>query len=84
MFLFSNCQRIFSSSRGLSIHCYKCNNDNNNTTIPSSSTTMSQVNSTKHYSTNKMPVNDILQNISSTKKNKKHNSEHEIAKPIKN
>ena len=31
-----------------------------------------------------MPVNDILQNISSTKKNKKHNSEHEIAKPIKN
>ena len=26
MFICSNCQHIFSSSRGLTIHCYTCNN----------------------------------------------------------
>ena len=73
MFFCPNCQRTFSSSRGLSIHCYTCNNDNNYTPLPSSSTT-SQGNSTKHHSTYKTSINDILQNMSSTKKQKTFNT----------
>ena len=70
MFICPNCQRTFSSSRGLlSIHCYTCNIDNNYTPLPSSST-MSQGYSTKHHSANKKPINDILQNTSSPKKQK--------------
>ena len=64
-----NSQRTFSSSRALSLHRYTCNNDKNYTPLPSSST-MSQVYSTIHHSTNKTPINDNLQNISSTKKQK--------------
>ena len=69
MFFCPNCQCTFSSSRGLSIHCDTCNYDNNYTPLPSSSNT-SQDHSTKHHLTNKTPISDILQNMSSTKKRK--------------
>ena len=68
MFFCPNRQRTLSSSRGLSIHCYTCNNDNNYIPLPSSST-KSQGNKTKHHLTYKTPINDILQNMSYTKKN---------------
>ena len=67
MFICPNCQCTFSSSRGLLIHCYTRNNDNNYKPLPSSPTT-AQVNSPKHHSTNKTPINNTLQNIPSTKK----------------
>ena len=73
IFFCPNCQHIFSSSRDLSIHCYSCNNDHNYTPLPSSSTT-SPGNSTKHHSTNKTSINDILQNMSSIKKQKTSNT----------
>ena len=60
MFSCLNCQRMFSLSRSPPIHCYTCHDDNNYTHMPSSSTT-SKVNSTKHHSTNKTPINNILQ-----------------------
>ena len=41
--------------------------------MPSSSTT-SQLNSTKHHSTNKTPINDTLQDMLSTKKQKTANT----------
>ena len=55
------------------IHCYTYNNDKNYTPLLSSST-MSEGNSTKNHSTNKMPINDILQSMSSTKKQKISNT----------
>ena len=72
MFFCPNCERTFSSSRGLSIHCYTCNNDNNYAPLPSSSTTSPRY-STKHHSINKTSINDIL-NMSSTKKQKTSNA----------
>ena len=39
LFLCSNYQRTFSSFRGLTIHCYIYNNNNNYTSMPYSSTT---------------------------------------------
>jgi len=80
MFFCPNCQRTFSSSRGLSVHYYTCNNDNNFSTLPSSSSSSStsQGNSTKHLSTYKTPINNILQNMSSTKKRKTSNTNNSI------
>ena len=75
LFLRSNLQRTFSSLTGLSMHCYICNNDNNLVPMPSSSTA-SQINSTKHHSINKMPINNIFQNMSSTKKQKISNGNY--------
>ena len=83
MFLYPNCQGTFSSSRGLLIHCYTCNNDNNYTPLPSSLTT-SKGNSTKHHSTNKTSINDILQNMSSTKKQKTSNTHNSIQVNLNN
>ena len=80
MFFCPNCQRTFSSSRGLSVHYYTCNNDNNFSTLPSSSSSSStsQCNSTKHLSTYKTPIHNILQNMSSTKKQKTSNTNNSI------
>ena len=74
MFFCPICQRTFSSSRGLSVHYYTCNNNNYFSTLPSSSI-MSHGNTTKHHSTYKTPINDMLQNMSSsTKKQKTSNT----------
>ena len=57
-------------SRGLTSaydNSYTCNNYNNYTPMPSSSTT-AQVNSTKYHSINKTQIDVIIQNISSTTK----------------